>query len=74
MADSEWNEEETGGETVRKPFTFRRFVNGQEKAEGVRIELADTLEQAMIRACRLCPEKGTVLVYDGDSEETDNGK
>jgi hypothetical protein len=55
-------------ETVRPTFTFRRFVNGQERAEGVRIELAGTLEQAVIAAVRLCPEKGTVLVYDPDSD------
>lgn len=50
------------------PFVFRRFINGEERAEGVTVTRAGTLEQAIPIAARLCSRRAgecAVLVYDG---------
>lgn len=45
-------------------YTFRRYVNGKEMAEGVSITKAASLDEAMRNAVAMCPERGTVLVLD----------
>ena len=42
---------------VKPPFVFRRYINGQERAEGIGIETVETLEEAMPLAVRLCPRR-----------------
>ena len=45
-------------------FFFKRYVNGVRMAEDVRIERADTLDEAIPKAASLCQESAnTVLVY-----------
>jgi hypothetical protein len=41
----------------RPPFIFRRYINGEERAEGIGVETVDTLEEAMPIAVRLCPRR-----------------
>jgi hypothetical protein len=47
---------------VKAPFKFARYVDGIRRAEGVTINLAKDLSEAMDAAARLCPEPKTVLV------------
>ena len=55
----------TVSRTHGPPFRFRRYVHGEERAEGVAIEHETTLESAMRRAAQICPiTDGTVLVLD----------
>jgi hypothetical protein len=50
--------------STKNTFRFVRYVDGQEMAEGIVIELAPTLEMAIKKALRLCPKRAnTVLVY-----------
>lgn len=53
----------------RRVYKFRRYVGGQERAEGIEITRAETLEQAMLAAVRLCPRdrQPTVLVLEDSS-------
>jgi hypothetical protein len=41
----------------KPPFIFRRYINGEERAEGIGVETVETLEEAMPIAVRLCPRR-----------------
>lgn len=55
---------------MEPPYCFLRFVNGVEMAEGVQIDHANSLAEAMRKAAAICPVRpGTVLVFEAALSE-----
>lgn len=50
-------------------YTFRRYVNGTEMAEGVKITQAETLDEAIRKAVAMCTVRGTVLFLENARAE-----
>ena len=50
------------------PYCFDRYVRRVKMAEGVRINLARSLDEAIKGAVQMCPDPGTVLVLRPPTE------